>query len=146
MGTDIIYRLIKNDSHGDQGMISSFIQTVSSVLSSLVLSVTLAELINSFSICINISIPGHIYCLTLHLIDPFEGNGTNYYFILTRKENIHKWFEFYSAASLHTESSLHCNFSSCLYYVCCFQEGKIVSLKENTSCSWGPSNALPSQH
>lgn len=27
MGTDIIHKLIKNDSHGDHGMISSFIRT-----------------------------------------------------------------------------------------------------------------------
>lgn len=36
MGTDIIHKLIKNYSHGDYGMTSSFIRTASSVLSSLV--------------------------------------------------------------------------------------------------------------
>lgn len=53
----------------------------------------------------------------MHLIIPFEGSGANYYFILTGKERIHKWFEFYSAATSDTKSFLHCSFSSSLYYM-----------------------------
>lgn len=59
MRTDIVQNLIKNYIHGDCGMSSSFIRTVSCILSSpgAHMKHCLAELINLFSICIKASIP-----------------------------------------------------------------------------------------
>lgn len=89
MRADIIHNLIKNYIHGDYGMTSFLFRTVSWILSLLGAHVKhgLAELIDSFSVCIKTSIPINIF-RNMHNFAlkyySLEGNGTNYWFILSR--------------------------------------------------------------